>query len=65
MAEECAVPDPNNIEDEIRLLCTSNDKDTHQAEEEDAENAFLEDISQELSVKEAVWKLLNSAGLHQ
>ena len=53
-----------NIEDEIRLLCTSNDKDTHQAEEEDAENAFLEDISQELSVKEAVWKLLNSAGLH-
>ena len=46
--EECVVPDPNNIEDEIRLLCSSNDKDTHHAEEEDAENAFLEDISQEL-----------------
>ena len=44
-AEECVVPDPNNIEDEIRLPCSSSDKDTHQAEEEDAENAFLEDIS--------------------
>ena len=31
-AEECVVPDPRNIEDEIRLLCSSNDKDTYQAE---------------------------------
>ena len=61
--EECVVPDPNNIEDEIRLLCSSNDKDTHHAEEEDAENVFLEDISQELSVKEAVGKPLNSSSL--
>ena len=30
-AEECVIPDPENIEDEIRLLCSSNDKDTHQA----------------------------------
>ena len=29
-AEECVIPDPENIEDEIRLLCSSNDKDTHQ-----------------------------------
>ena len=61
--EECVVPDPNNIEDEIRLLCSSNDKNTHHAEEEDAENAFLEDNSQELSVKEAVGKPLNSSSL--
>ena len=60
-AEECVIPDPENIEDEIRLLCNSNDKDTHQAEEEDAENAFLEGISQELSVKEAIGKPLNSS----
>ena len=39
----------------------NNDKDTHQAEEEDAENAFLEGISQELSVKEAIEKPLNSS----
>ena len=62
-AEECVVPNPENIEDEIRLLCSSNDKDTPQAEEEDAENAFLEDISQELSVKEAIGKPLNSSKL--
>ena len=61
--EECVVPDPNNIEDEIRLLCSSNDKDTHQAEKEDAENAFLDDISQDLSVKETVGKPLNSSRL--
>ena len=61
--EECVVPDPNNIEDEIRLLCNSKDKDTRYAEEEDAENAFLEDISQELSVKDAVGKPLNSSRL--
>ena len=61
--EECVVPGPNNIEDEIRLLCSSNDKDTHQVEEEDAENAFLEDISQELLVKDAVGKPLSSSRL--
>ena len=62
-AEKCVVPDAENIEDEIRLLCSSNHKDTHQAEEELAENAFLGDISQELSVKEAKWKLLKSSKL--
>ena len=61
--EECVIPNPENIEDEIRLLCSSNDKDTHEAEEEDAENAFLEGISQELSVKEAIGKPLNSTKL--
>ena len=60
---ECFVPDPENIEDESRLLCSSNDKDTHQVEKEDAENASLEGISQELSVKEAVVKPLNSIKL--
>ena len=65
-AGECVVPDPENIEDEIRLLCSSNDKDTHEAEEEDAENAFLEGISQELSVKQAIGKPLNLiVSLHQ
>ena len=63
VAQECVIPDPENIEDEIRLLCNSNDKDTHQAEEEDAENAFLDDISQELSVKEAIGKPLISSKL--
>ena len=62
-AKVCVVPDPENIEDEIRLLSSSNDKDTHQAEEEDAENAFLEDISQELLVKETIGKPLNSSKL--
>ena len=62
-AEECVIPDPENIEDEIRLLCNSNDKDTHQAEEEDAENAFLDGISQELSVTEAIGKPLISSKL--
>ena len=63
VAQECVIPDPENIEDEIRLLCNSNDKDTHQAEEEDAENAFLDGISQELSVKEAIGKPLISSKL--
>ena len=45
------------------MLCNSNDKVTHQAEKEDAENALLEGISQELSVKEAVLKPLNSIKL--
>ena len=45
------------------MLCTSNDKDTHQAEEEYAENVFVEDISQELSVKVAIRKPLNSSKL--
>ena len=62
-AEECVVPDPENIEGDIRLLYGSNDKDTPQAEEEDTENAFLEDISQELSVKQAIGKPLNSSKL--
>ena len=60
-AEECVVPDLENIEDKIRLLCSSNEKDTPQAEKEDAENAFLEDISQELSVKDAIGKPLNNS----
>ena len=42
------------------MLCSSNDKDT-QAEEKDAENAFLDGISQELSVKEAIGKPLNNS----
>ena len=46
---ECAVPDPENNEDEIMLLWNPIDKDTPQAEEEDA---FLEDISQKLPVNE-------------
>ena len=62
-AEECVIPDPENIEHENRLLCSSNDKDTHQAEEEDVANAFLDGISQELSVKEAIGKPLNSSKL--
>ena len=62
-AEECVILDPENIEDKIRLLCSFNDKDTHQTEEEDAENAFLEGISQDLSVKEAIGKPLNSSKL--
>ena len=63
-AEECVVPDPENIEHEIRLLCGSNDKDTRQEEEEDdVENAFLKNISQKLSVKEAIGKPLNSSKL--
>ena len=62
-AEECVVTDPENIKNEIRSLCSSNDKATHQAEEEDAENVFLEAISQELSVKEAIGKPLNSSKL--
>ena len=45
------------------MLCSFNDKDTHQEEEEDAENAFLEGVSQELSVKEAIGKPLNSSKL--
>ena len=61
--EERVIPDPENIDDEIRLLCSSNDKDTHQAEEEDAKNTFLEGISQELSVKEAIGKPLNTSKL--
>ena len=31
-ADECVVPDPKNTEDEIRLLCSPNDKDTTQAD---------------------------------
>ena len=31
-ADECVVPDPENTEDEIRLLCSPNDKDTTQAD---------------------------------
>ena len=42
------------------MFCSSNDKNTHQEEEEDAENVFLEAVSQELSVKEAIGKPLNS-----
>ena len=42
------------------MFCSSNDKNTHQEEEEDAENLFLEAVSQELSVKEAIGKPLNS-----
>lgn len=41
---------PENIEDEIRLFCTPNDKDTSQVEQEDTENAFLDDIYQKLLV---------------
>ena len=52
-----------NIEDEIGILCIPNNKDTLQAKEVDADNAFLEDISQELSAKEAVGKRLNSSKL--
>ena len=48
--DDCVVHDPENIEDEIRLFCTPNDKDTPQVEEEDTENAFLDDIYQELLV---------------
>ena len=48
---------------EIRLLCSSNNKDMHQAEEGDAKNTLLEDISQELLVKEAIGKPLNSIKL--
>ena len=58
--DECVAPDSENIEDEIGELCSPNDKDTPQAEQEDVDNVFLEDISQELSVKEAVGKPLNS-----
>ena len=61
--EECVAPDSENIEDEIGVLCSPNDKDTPQTEEEDVDNAFLEDISQELSAKEAVGKPLNSSKL--
>ena len=42
------------------MFCSSNDKNTHQEEEEDAENLFLEAVSQELSVKEEIGKPLNS-----
>ena len=42
------------------MFCSFNDKNTHQEEEEDAENLFLEAVSQELSVKEAIGKPLNS-----
>ena len=41
MCEECVVPVPENIEDEIKLLWSPNVKDTLQTEEEGAENAFL------------------------
>ena len=34
MAEKCAVPDPENTDDETRLLCSPNDKDTPQVLEE-------------------------------
>ena len=57
--EECVIPDPEKNEDEIRLHCSPNGKDTPQAEEEDAENTFLENISQKLSIKEATGKPLN------
>lgn len=53
-AEECVFPDPENFENEIRLLFSPNDKVATQAEEKDAENAFIVDISQELSTKEAI-----------
>ena len=48
---------------EIKLLCSSNNKDMHQAEEGNAKNTLLEDISQELLVKEAIGKPLNSSKL--
>ena len=31
-AGQCVVPDPENTEDEIRLLCSPNDKDTTQVD---------------------------------
>ena len=31
-ADECVVPDPENTEDEIRLLCSANDKDKTQVD---------------------------------
>ena len=62
-AEGCAAPDPENMKYEIRLLCSSNNKDMHQAEEGDAKNTLLEDISQKLLVKEAIGKPLNSSKL--
>ena len=34
MAQKCAVPDPGNTDDETRLLCSPNDKDTPQVLEE-------------------------------
>ena len=34
MAQKCAVPDPENTDDETRLLCSPNDKDTPQVHEE-------------------------------
>ena len=48
MSEECVVPVPENIEDEIKLLWSGIDKDTLQTEEEDAENSFLDNISKKL-----------------
>lgn len=62
---ECIVLDLENIEDEIMSHCSPNGKDTPQTDEEDAENAFLEDNSQELPVKEAIGKPLTVASLHQ
>ena len=35
----------------LNLLCGPNGKDTSQGEKKDAENAFLQDISQELKKK--------------
>ena len=58
------ITGPENIESKIRLHCSSNDKDIHQAEDKDVENASLESISQKLSVKEAaIGKPLNSSKL--
>ena len=34
MAQKCAVPDPENTDDETRLLCSPNGKDTPQVLEE-------------------------------
>lgn len=45
------------------MLYSLHDKDKPQAEEEDAEDAFLEAISQELSVKKAIGKPLNRSKL--